>query len=90
MRSFPGSHIMDYAPALRIRGKNMLFESSDGVGGNIELIVVDTHLRTATVGTLVASIYSLLLVVSDVPSRNRGDRTRMNNMKTDGPSVPPC
>ena len=68
----------------------MLFESLDGVGENNELIEVDTHILIATVGTLVASTYSLLYGLSEVPSKNRGDRTRMNNTKTDGLSVLPC
>ena len=68
----------------------MLFESSDGVGGNNELIGVDTYLQIPTLGSIVASIYSLLAVVSNVRSRDTGGRTRMNSTKTDGPSVPPC
>ena len=65
----------------------MLFGSSDGVGGYNGPTRTDTHLRTCALGTILANTYSLLLVVPDVPSRNRGDRTKMNSTKTDNPSV---
>ena len=79
---------MDYAPPLGMREKNMLFEGSDQVGGKNRVTGADTHLRIPTVGKILASTCSLLIVVPDVPSRNGGDRTRTNNAKTDGPSVP--
>ena len=60
---------MDYAHALGMWEKNMLFRDSVRVGGNNRLTRVDTHLQIATVGTIVASIYSLMLVVSDVLSK---------------------
>ena len=86
----PGNHVMDYAPVLGMREKNTLFGGSERVGGNNGLTGMDIHLRVATVGTIAASTCSLCFVVSDVPSRRRSGRTRMNNTKTDGPSVSPC
>ena len=68
----------------------MLFGGSVRVGENNRLTDADAYLRIATVHTIVASTCSLLLVVSDVRSRNRDDRTKMNNAKTDGPSVLAC
>ena len=67
----------------------MLFEVSVGVGGNNELTGVDMHLRIATAEAMPASTCSSLLVVPDAPSQNRDGHTRMNNTKTDGPSVWP-
>ena len=64
--NFPRGHIVDYAPSLSMWGKSTLFESLDGVRGNNELTGVYTYLRIATRGTIVASTYSLLVVVSDV------------------------
>ena len=81
---------MDYAPSSSMREKKILFESSDRVAENNGLTGVGTHLRIPTIGTIVASTYSLLVVVSDVRSRNGGDHTRINNTKSNGPSVPPC
>ena len=43
----------------------MLFESSDGVGGNNGPAGMTTHQRIATVETIVASTCSLLPVVPD-------------------------
>ena len=83
-----GRGIMDYAPSLGIRGKMILFESSNSIGGSNKLTKVDTYLRIATLGAIVASTYSLSVVVSDARSRDTGDRTRMNNTKADGLSVP--
>ena len=56
---------MDCAPSSSMWEKKILFESSDEVGGNNELTGAGTHLLIATVGTPVASTYSVLYVVSD-------------------------
>ena len=86
MSSVPGRHI-DYAHASRTQEKNILFVGSDGVVEHKGPAEMDTHLRIATVDTIAASTCSLSPVVSGMPSRNRGDRTRTNNTRTDDPSV---
>ena len=65
----------------------MLFEDSDRAGGNDKRTGMDIHLRIAIVKTIVASTCSLLFVVSDVRSRRRSGRTRMNNTRTDNLSA---
>ena len=88
MSSAPGRYTIHHVPALSMQKKNTLFGSSDRVGGGSGPAGVDTHLRTCALGTILANTCSLLLVVPDVPSQNRGDRTRMNSTKTDDPSIP--
>ena len=72
-----------------MRDKKKLCEGSDKVAGNDGPTEMGAYLRMSIVGTIVASTYSLLPVVSDVPSRNRGEHTKMNNTRTDDPSVLP-
>ena len=67
MSSVPSRHIMDYPLALGMREKTMLFRDSDRIGGNNGPTGMGTHLRISTVGTIVASTYSLLSVVPGVP-----------------------
>ena len=66
----------------------MLFGSSDRVLGNGGPTGMGAYLLMSTAGTTVASTYSLSFVVSDVPSRNGDDHTKMNNTKTGNPSAP--
>ena len=87
MSSVPGRHGVDYAPPLGMWEKSMLFGGSVQVRGNNGLVGVDTHPRIATIGAILASTYSLLLLVPGVPSQNRGGRTRTNNTRTDNPLV---
>ena len=60
VNSDPGRHFIHHAPSSSMWEKKLLFESSDGVGGNKGLTEVDTHLLIATVGTPGANTYSLL------------------------------
>ena len=81
--SVSGLRIGHSVPGFRTREKKLLFEGSDGVVRNKRLTGMDTHLRIATIGTIVARTCSLLLIVSRVQPRNRGGRTRTNNTRTD-------
>ena len=60
---------------------------SDRAAGNKGQNGMNSHLQIATLDTILASTYSLLVVVPDVLLQNRGGHTRTNNTKTGDPSV---
>ena len=85
--NIPGRRVMHPVPDLRMRERKILFDSLGEVVGNLGLTGTDTHLRIATVGTIVARTCSLLFIVSGMQPQNEDGRTRMNNTRTDDPSV---